>query len=152
MDVPKPDGENIAADLERESRLYREMLEISKKTLEGVRAGDGEAAAAAVKAKQDILRLLDEVEARLRPVRADWRQISAAISEADRRRFEETMREIQAVLEEIIEVENEVQRQIEARRGRVIEKLRGVQGQKNLKRAYGQKQDGDSTRFLDERT
>ncbi|TET32127.1 MAG: hypothetical protein E3J72_20570 [Planctomycetota bacterium] len=146
---PEINIEQLLSDLESQKQLYSEMIGISTKMLDGLRSGDSDAAARALEAKQEILKSLDVLEARLGPVRAEWRKISEGLPDADRERVNKMMRGVQEVLGKLIETENEAQKEIQERRNQVADKLRGTRSKKNVNRAYGQPKP-DSTRFLDE--
>ncbi|MHC4660983.1 MAG: flagellar export chaperone FlgN [Planctomycetota bacterium] len=151
MPEPVIDVNSVLADLKSEMQLYTEMIKVSEHSFEALMSGDAGAVGAAIDAKQEIMAALDRIDSRLRPVKAAWRETGKTISEPDRARIEEAMKEVQSVLAKLIEIENRAQKEIEARREDVLGKLKGMQNHKNVRKAYGGPKP-DSTRFLDEQT
>jgi len=148
-DSPKFEIDQLLSDLQSQKELYAEMTGVSAKMLEGLRAGDSDVVARGLEAKQRILKSLDKLEARLRPVRAEWKEISESLPDADRERVNSAMRDVQETLGKLIEAENDAQKEFQQQRDQVADRLRGTQSKKNVNRAYGQPKP-DSTRFLDE--
>jgi len=136
--------------LQRQKACYEQMGVLAARQRELIEKGKADALMELIGQKQKFVRELEDIEKELMPTKERWQTIRQTISPASRGRVEDEMGQVRAVLENLIALENEMEKTMVASRDHAQDRLKHIQKGSNVPDAYRKpKQSGG---FLDSRS
>ena len=127
-------------DLQLQRGKYREMIAAAAEQKGLLERNDLEALPAFVERKRVLMAGIEELEARLAPVKARWPELKAAgLDPGTVRAVEETVGELRGLLAELVRMEDEGRALLQGQRDRANEELQDLLRRKRALGAYGRK-------------
>lgn len=127
-------------DLQLQRGKYREMIAAAAEQKGLLERNDLDALPAFVERKRTLMAGIEELEARLAPVKARWAELKAAgLDPGTVRSVEETVGELRGLLAELVRMEDEGRALLQGQRDRANEELQELLRRKRALGAYGRK-------------
>jgi hypothetical protein len=145
--VVKSDTLEFLNQLDELSRLYLELLDLTRAQCEAADAYDG--VSGILERKQALMRDIDAVGLDFVSLRERWAEAREALPEERRAEVGEKIKSLQATLREIIEMENRWHEKVAVRKEETLNQIRKLQGGRKIARAYGGAPRESGARFLD---
>ncbi len=125
--------------LQRESALYRSLIEVSGEELRLVKAAELEQATVLLTRKQGVLEEIAVIEKGVKPLKERWSAIRATLPPDTQAKFSGVLKDLSDLLERLIAIERETE---EVLSGQItlVKKARPMPGaEERAKKAYGSK-------------
>ena len=145
------DDAAILVDGLREQRtIYARLEECTRRQGEILLGGRTDEILELARTKESTLDSIETIERRIAPVKARWRDEREGLPEEVRASVESELDALHRVLEGLIALESEQQRQVDAVRSETAENLKKIEGGRRVNQAYGSPaQKPASPRYLD---
>ena len=128
---------SILEFLRKEKKCYDEILDLLNKQMQAIEQEDEKSLDVIIEKKESILQTAGENETRLEHAVAEFS--SEELAEAGKQTGELKM-EVESVLAQIIEMENNCQAELKARKFLTQDKILDLKQRKNLLKGYGTSQ------------
>ncbi|MHC4870241.1 MAG: flagellar export chaperone FlgN [Planctomycetota bacterium] len=129
--------EKMAAFLDSQTERYREILEMSKKQSECIKANDTASLMKVLTAKQDAIRGVDESSKEAEAVLAEWDRVRDNFSSAEKSELEKKHEELKGILAEVMDLEEDGRTSLSNKMGDTGSKITKMQKGKQMLKAYG---------------
>ncbi len=123
--------------LRKEKKYYDEVLGLMNEQMQAIEREDEKSLDAIIEKKENILQTAGDNETRLEQARAEFSR--KELAEAGKQAGELRM-EVESVLAQIIEMENNCQAELKARKFLTQDKILDLKQRKNLLKGYGTSQ------------
>src|SRR5690606_33074495 len=123
--------------LERQLAVYQELEELSRRQIDLIEADDTDGLLSLLAAREVVLERLMAISAELAPLKADWPQLTAGLSESARQRCRSAIDEIAQVAETLAQRDAHDRQALERRRADVASELAGLSAGRGALTAYG---------------
>ncbi len=123
--------------LRKEKKCYDEVLGLMNEQMQAIEREDEKSLDAIIEKKENILQTAGDNETRLEQARAEFSR--KELAEAGKQAGELRM-EVESVLAQIIEMENNCQAELKARKFLTQDKILDLKQRKNLLKGYGTSQ------------
>ena len=123
--------------LRKEKKCYDEVLGLMNEQMQAIEREDEKSLDAIIEKKENILQTAGDNETRLEQARAEFSR--KELAEAGKQ-AEELRMEVESVLAQIIEMENNCQAELKARKFLTQDKILDLKQRKNLLKGYGTSQ------------
>ena len=130
-------AERLRDGLRRELDIYHVLHGINIKQRRVMESGRTEEILQFAERKRVELTRIEEIEKDLTPLKEEWRDLREDVPRDLRSQVEEEMLGIETVLRDLIEQENEGQKEIEEIRVETSKSLQRVDGGRRVHQAYG---------------
>jgi len=130
-------GEQAVELLERQLAVYQELEELSRRQIDLIEADDTDGLLSLLAAREVVLERLMAISAELAPLKADWPQLTAGLSESARQRCRSAIDEIAQVAETLAQRDAHDRQALERRRADVASELAGLSAGRGALTAYG---------------
>jgi len=133
-DIQKTRG--FIRDLEQAEGIYRRLLGLTRNQSEILQGGVSQDLLELARAKEEELKRLTEVEARLGPTRSAWTGLRDRISSELRLEVQRVVDRVESVLRELIQMEEEEGRSLAEKRNETISQIRKLDSARKVRGAY----------------
>jgi hypothetical protein len=134
--------ERVLTLLERQAKLYRELRGLANRQRPLITRGQTAPLLTLLADRQRLSAELGAVAAQLTPFRADWRQVRQRFSEAQRRRAEVLLGEVESVVRDLLAVDEADARLLSAQKATTRQAINDLQVGQQALTAYRQPLDG----------
>jgi len=131
------DGAAVLDRLRFQQAKYRQLAALLLAQQSVFSSLDVDAVLSLIEEKRKLLSEIDAVQAQLAPLKADWPRVRAGFSPEEARELETTLDGIQAVLQELVRLEDTGRAHLEKRREEESEALKGLLRKSRARSAYG---------------
>ena len=139
MTISADEAQGLLDKLSREQEIYVNLRELSKRQMEIIDAdGDVEKLLEVLARKQVLINEIEDIERELVRFKKEWPDSRAALDGNIRALVEERVRQLRAVLAELMEIENQAQERLLNRSQAVAEDIRRVAKGRQAHRAYAE--------------
>ncbi len=135
--------------LDRQHALYQQLHELGGEQGRLVDNGDPEALLSLMSRRQNVIEQLSQISDRLEPYRQTWSDCWSQMDEPTRDRVGELVRQVQSLLERIMEQDERDRATLAARRAQIGGSLQRLRQGATVNRAYGQQPGPNTPRFTD---
>ena len=142
----------LCAALAIEQKLYERMRELSRQQLAAAESSDANILLELVGRKDALMEDITRAAAASAGLKTAWAEARERVNAADRKRAEEALGGLGALLEEIFALDDRTRELVQGSREEVQQSLRRIQQSRTMTRAYKQPAPPRDPRFTDTET
>ena len=147
--MSQTDADTILDALEQEVVLCDELAALRCEQRSLIDSGEAEKLLDVLARKQQTINRIGELEAQLRPVKADWEALRHGFAPSRRLAVGEAFRRVRTRLEDLIARETEDAEALAARKQEVVQELEAFDRKRQLPAAYQAAGGRPESRFVD---
>ena len=126
-------------DLEEAEAIYRRLLGLTRNQSDVLRTGVSPELLELVRAKEEELGRLAQLESRMGPARTAWIELKERISGELRSEVQVVVSRVESVLRELIQTEEAEGRCLAEKREETLAQIRRIDSARKVRGAYGEK-------------
>ncbi|MFC1587131.1 hypothetical protein ACFL54_02375 [Planctomycetota bacterium] len=134
--------------LQRQNELYSQLIEMAQLQVELLEKDDDKGVYFLLAKKQEKIAEIDNLEAKLKPIKQNWERVREHFSEERLAEAEESLLKVRETLGNLIELENRWARILEEKKHHTRSKLDKLEKGRRMNQAY-QVQDPKDPRYMD---
>jgi hypothetical protein len=135
--APTPSPEELIALLEQQRELYQRLQALTAQQRTAVGGEDATELLGLLGRRQEVLSALAALDERVRPIRRDWDRLRETLPAGVRARAAQVFQETRDLLAGIIESDQEVSDQLQARKTRTAQAISHLGQAERAHAAYG---------------
>lgn len=130
-------GDMLIQLLTQQALLYRQLHELAQKQGSLVDGRNPEMLLRVLAGRQRIIDRLSVIDGQLRPIRAQWQEVTASLPAAQREEAQSLVTQVQSLLGEILAQDEKDTQALSSQHQEVAQELRGAAQGRRMNKAYG---------------